>query len=60
VVPIDIPPLRERKQDIPYLANHFLEKLAPDTGSHVESISDAAMDKLMAYHWPGNVRSWRT
>jgi DNA-binding NtrC family response regulator len=56
VVPIDIPPLRERKQDIPYLANHFVEKLAPDTGSPVESISDAAMDKLLAYHWPGNVR----
>ena len=56
VVPIDIPPLRERKQDIPYLANHFVEKLAPDTGSRVESISDAAIDKLMAYHWPGNVR----
>jgi DNA-binding NtrC family response regulator len=56
VVPINIPPLRERKQDIPYLANHFVEKLAPDTGSRVESISDAAMDKLLAYHWPGNVR----
>ena len=56
VVPINIPPLRERKQDIPYLANHFVEKLAPDTGSRVESISQAAMDKLLAYHWPGNVR----
>jgi DNA-binding NtrC family response regulator len=56
VVPIDIPPLRERKQDIPFLANHFLSKLAPDTGSQVESITDAGMEKLMAYHWPGNVR----
>jgi DNA-binding NtrC family response regulator len=56
VVPIDIPPLRERKPDIPYLANHFVEKLAPGAGSRVESISGAAMDKLMAYHWPGNVR----
>src|ERR1051326_1027417 len=56
VVPINIIPLRERKQDIPFLANHFVKKLAPDTGRPVESISDAAMEKLMAYHWPGNVR----
>jgi DNA-binding NtrC family response regulator len=56
VVPLNIPPLRERKEDIPFLANHFIHKLAPDTGSRVESISDAAMDKLLAYHWPGNVR----
>jgi transcriptional regulator with PAS, ATPase and Fis domain len=56
VVPLNIPALRERKQDIPFLANHFVKKLAPDTGSRVESITDAAMEKLMAYHWPGNVR----
>jgi DNA-binding NtrC family response regulator len=56
VVPLNIPPLRERKQDIPFLANHFIRKLAPDTGDRVESISDAAMEKLIAYHWPGNVR----
>src|SRR5213594_2441336 len=56
VVPINIPSLRERKQDIPYLANHFVQKLAPDTGCRVQSITDAAMEKLMAYHWPGNVR----
>src|SRR5271166_3544565 len=56
VVPLNIPPLRERKQDIPFLANHFIKKLAPDTGCQVESITDAAMDKLIAYHWPGNVR----
>jgi transcriptional regulator with PAS, ATPase and Fis domain len=56
VVPIDIPPLRERKQDIPFLANHFVRKLAPDSGCRVESITDAAMEKLLAYHWPGNVR----
>ena len=56
VVPLNIPSLRDRKQDIPFLANHFVQKLAPDTGSRVESITDAAMEKLMAYHWPGNVR----
>src|SRR5438105_5446162 len=52
VVPIEIPPLRERKQDIPFLASHFIHKLAPDSGSRVESITDAGMEKLMAYHWP--------
>src|SRR5438477_12067712 len=49
VVPIDILPLRERKEDIPYLARHFVEKLAPDTGGRVTGITDAAIDKLMSY-----------
>ncbi len=56
VVPLNIPPLRERKVDIPTLANHFVSKLAPETGCRVESITEAAMEKLVAYHWPGNVR----
>jgi DNA-binding NtrC family response regulator len=56
VVPLNIPPLRERKPDIPFLANHFVRKLAPDTGCRVEAITDAAMERLMSYHWPGNVR----
>ncbi|HUJ51033.1 MAG TPA: sigma-54 dependent transcriptional regulator [Bryobacteraceae bacterium] len=56
VVPINIPPLRERKEDIRFLANHFLRKLAPEAGREVDSISDAAMEKLLNYHWPGNVR----
>jgi transcriptional regulator with PAS, ATPase and Fis domain len=56
VVPLNIPPLRERKQDIPFLANHFIHKLAPDSGSRVESITEAGMEKLVAYPWPGNVR----
>src|ERR1700677_3068916 len=56
VVPLNIPPLRERKVDIPFLAQHFVTKLGPDTGNRVESITDAAIAKLMAYHWPGNVR----
>src|SRR5215475_10645010 len=53
VVPLNIPPLRERKQDIPFLANHFVKKLVPETGSQVESITDAGMEKLLSYHWPG-------
>jgi DNA-binding NtrC family response regulator len=56
VVPLNIPPLRDRKHDIPFLANHFIHKLAPDSGSRVESITEAGMEKLVAYHWPGNVR----
>ncbi|HWQ53891.1 MAG TPA: sigma-54 dependent transcriptional regulator [Bryobacteraceae bacterium] len=56
VVPINLPPLRERKEDIPFLARHFVAKLGPDMGSPVENITDAAIARLMAYHWPGNVR----
>ena len=56
VVPIEIPPLRERKEDIPYLANHFVEKLSPEMGGRVHGVTDAAIEKLMQYSWPGNVR----
>ena len=56
VVPLNIPPLRDRKVDIPFLAGHFVKKLAPDTGCQAESITDAGIEKLMGYHWPGNVR----
>jgi len=56
VLPINIPSLRERKEDIPYLADHFVRKLKKDLGSPVEKISDGAMERLMGYHWPGNVR----
>jgi DNA-binding NtrC family response regulator len=56
VVPMNIPPLRDRKVDIPFLAGHFVQKLAPEMASRVESITDAGMDKLLSYHWPGNVR----
>jgi DNA-binding NtrC family response regulator len=56
VVPINIPPLRERKEDIPFLAQHFVGKLAPELGVAVENITDAALAKLAEYHWPGNVR----
>ena len=56
VVPLNIPPLRERQQDIPFLAEHFVHKLASDAGSRVEKITEAGIEKLLAYHWPGNVR----
>jgi transcriptional regulator with PAS, ATPase and Fis domain len=56
VVPINLPPLRERPEDIPFLAEHFVEKLAHSSGSRVTAITDEAIRKLMGYHWPGNVR----
>ncbi|MGE5569675.1 MAG: sigma-54-dependent transcriptional regulator [Rhodospirillales bacterium] len=56
VVPINLPPLRDRPEDIPFLAEHFVRKLAKANGSRVESITDAAIQKLLSYHWPGNVR----
>jgi DNA-binding NtrC family response regulator len=56
VVPINMPPLRDRPEDVPFLAEHFVRKLAKANGSRVESITDAAIEKLLGYHWPGNVR----
>lgn len=56
VVPIYVPPLRERKQDIPLLANLFLERSAAATGKTVKSLQEAALGILMGYDWPGNVR----
>lgn len=56
VVPINIPPLRERKADIPFLAEHFVRKLARDLGAKAGGLSEAAVRKLAGYNWPGNVR----
>src|SRR5580692_1988460 len=56
VVAIDIPPLREHKEDIPALANYFLERFAKESGKTITGITPEAMKRLMYYHWPGNVR----
>ena len=56
VVPIDIAPLRERKEDIPDLANLFLARFAKDSGRQLRGISPAAMQVLLGHYWPGNVR----
>ncbi|MBI3307116.1 MAG: nif-specific transcriptional activator NifA [Candidatus Omnitrophica bacterium] len=56
VVPIFLPALRERKEDIPLLVKHFLEKANHDNHKNVHYISDEAMEYLMNYAWPGNVR----
>ena len=56
VFPIVMPPLRDRKQDIPALVSHFIARYSRNAGKQVESISQKAMQELMAYSWPGNVR----
>jgi DNA-binding NtrC family response regulator len=56
VVPIDIAPLRERKEDIPDLANLFISQFTGESGKPVEGITPEAMQILVNYHWPGNVR----
>ena len=56
VVPIKVPPLRDRKEDIPILVEHFLAKMAEKLEKPAKSLSPAALQKLMLYAWPGNVR----
>jgi DNA-binding NtrC family response regulator len=56
VVPIDIAPLRERKEDIPDLVNLFITRFCGDSGKTIEGITQQAMQILVNYHWPGNVR----
>ncbi|RTR35207.1 sigma-54-dependent transcriptional regulator [Robertmurraya yapensis] len=55
-MPIHIPPLRDRKDDIPSLCNRLLQKINQDYGRNVEGITPAAMKLLLQYNWPGNVR----
>jgi two-component system response regulator PilR (NtrC family) len=56
VIPVRCPPLRERREDIPLLAEHFVRRYAAQMGKKVAKISDAAMSLLGRYAWPGNVR----
>jgi DNA-binding NtrC family response regulator len=56
VIPVQLPPLRERREDIPLLVQHFLQKLSADAGRGPVTISQDALRRLMAYHWPGNIR----
>lgn len=60
VVPIHIPPLRERVSDIPLLATNFLQELAAENSKRIIGIATPAMESLLKYHWPGNVRELRT
>ncbi|MBI5638671.1 MAG: sigma-54-dependent Fis family transcriptional regulator [Nitrospinae bacterium] len=54
--PITLPPLRERKEDIPLLARHFLDHLREELGKPLPGLSEKAMEKLLGYGWPGNIR----
>ena len=56
VVTVELPPLRDRLDDIPLLASHFLEQYSKRNNREVVGVSQAALNKLMAYDWPGNVR----
>ena len=59
VVNINVPPLRERKDDIPLLAASFLKEFARENGKSIESINEKARSRLYAYDWPGNIRELR-
>ena len=56
VFPITIPPLRQRKEDIPLLVDHFVAKFNKKTGKKIETVSKDTLNALQEYHWPGNVR----
>ncbi len=56
VFPINVPPLRERQDDIPLLINHFVRKYGAKIGKKIETIPKKVMDSLQSYHWPGNIR----
>ncbi len=56
VFPIYIPPLRDRPEDIAPLADHFMARLAPETGRRISGLSEQALELLKSYNWPGNVR----
>ncbi len=56
VIPVTLPPLRERRDDIPLLVQHFLQKLCADLRRPTVTVSQDALRRLMAYSWPGNVR----
>lgn len=56
VIPIHLPPLRERREDIPLLAETFIQRAALKSGKDITGLSKAALEKLLAYEWPGNVR----
>lgn len=56
VFPVELPPLRERKDDIPLLTHFFVQKYAPRIGRHVDTIDADSLQRLMQYAWPGNIR----
>lgn len=59
VVPLSLPPLRDRKSDIPLLVDHFLDKFSSDTGKNIRNVTPEAITLLKRYNWQGNVRELR-
>ncbi len=60
VIPIHVPPLRERMEDVPLLVRHFIEKLVERTGKRIHGIASETMDLFMRHSWPGNVRELKS
>ncbi len=56
VIPIYLPPLRERREDIPLLADHFLKQFNKSVGKEIKGFTPSAIQRMMLYHWPGNIR----
>jgi two-component system response regulator PilR (NtrC family) len=56
VIAVQLPPLRQRKEDVPALAQHFVDKYARENGKQVDGVTPEALQVLMDYDWPGNVR----
>lgn len=56
VFPIQLPPLRDRKEDLVLLVRHFIKQYNKKTGKNIKHVSDTALQSLMSYHWPGNIR----
>jgi len=56
VIPFYVPPLRERREDIPLLARHFLQDISEENGRRIKTLAPDALDVLMQYDWPGNIR----
>ena len=56
VIPIEVPPLRDRKEDIPLLVDHFMRLFCEENNKAPKAVSDGAVKVMMSYHWPGNVR----
>ena len=59
VIPIHVPDLKDRKEDIPLLVNHFIQQICAEQGWKVKSINDEAILALQQHHWPGNIRELR-
>jgi two-component system nitrogen regulation response regulator NtrX len=59
VIPFNVPPLRERKEDIPMLADYFLKEFTTAYGRKPKELTSQALELLTEYHWPGNVRELR-